>query len=378
MGAAGQGARKGEMVLRGEGWGEFSEEILNIFEIGPGGSSANQVAVAPLKRFRPAWTGGAGGCFFSFAFSSLNNDGMAAYPMAQGDLYLLLAQAWGAYAEHQPVFGNYKKTKYTPTLGTEALARLEAAMKLPSQQARGAMPESTRIELVQQRDEFLDQWNLLDGYVEEAYRATGNYKAMREAAGWKLYAAVSGGDWGAAADMVNQTRAFVTTNNAALQTKGGMDDAFVATLTAEGEDVRRVVNRYLQQQDDAASGTDAKTKANEACFAEFQQMSADAQRLFRRQPEIAAKFQATTLLERVRGTRQAGIRGVVTDANGQDVAGATLTVQEKPDAKAVTDADGRYFIALASGTYTLVVNGAKEVPGVVVEVGVKRRVDVEV
>ncbi len=303
---------------------------------------------------------------------------MAAYPMSQGDLYLLLPQVWGAYTEHQAVFGKYKKTKYLPTLAEEALKRLDAAMKLPSQQARGAMPESTRVELVQQRDEFLDQWNLLDGYVEDAYRATGNYKAMREAAGAKLYTSAAGGDWGAAAELVNQALAFVTTNLAALKTKGGMDDAFVATLTAEGDDVRRVVRRYLKQQEDAESGTDAKTKANEACFAEFQQMSADAQRLFRRQPEIAAKFQAAALLERVRGTRQAGIRGVVTDANGQDVADATLTVKEKPEAKAVTDADGRYFIALASGTYTLVVNGAKEVPGVVVEVGVKKRVDVEV
>ncbi|MBC7447155.1 MAG: carboxypeptidase regulatory-like domain-containing protein [Hymenobacteraceae bacterium] len=303
---------------------------------------------------------------------------MATYPMAQGDLYLLLPQAWGAYTEHQAVFGKYKKTKYSLTLATEALERLDAAMKLPSQQARGAMPESTRVELVQQRDEFLDQWNLLDGYVEDAYRATGNYKAMREAAGLKLYAAAANGDWGAAAELVNQALAFVTTNLDALKTKGGMDDAFVATLTAEGDDVRRVVRRYLKQQEDAESGTDAKTKANEACFAEFQQMSADAQRLFRRQPEIAVRFQAQALLERVRGTRQAGIRGVVTDANGQDVIGATVTVKEKPDVLAVTDEDGRYFIALASGTYTVVVNGKKEVPGVVVEVGVKKRVDVEV
>ena len=53
-------------------------------------------------------------------------------------------------------------------------------------------------------------------------------------------------------------------------------------------------------------------------------------------------------------------------------------MQEKPDATTVTDEDGRYFLPLASGTYTLVMNGTKEVPGVVVEVGVKKRVDVEV
>ena len=107
---------------------------------------------------------------------------------------------------------------------------------------------------------------------------------------------------------------------------------------------------------------------------EAKQMSADAQRPFRRQPEIAAKFQAAALLERVRGAKQAGIRGVVTDGKGQDVVGATLTVKEKPEVSAVTDEDGRYFLPLASGTYTLVVNGGKEIGGV----GVKKRVDVEV
>lgn len=300
--------------------------------------------------------------------------------MSQADLYLLLPLAWQHYLENQAAFGAYKKTKYTPLLAEEAMARLEAAMKLPSLQARGAMPEATRVELAKQTEEFLDVWNLLDGYIEEAYDAEGKYKAMREAAGSKLYVPAQRLDWGAANDMVNMALAFVDTNLEVLKTKGDMDDNFVVTLKAEGEDVRRVVRRYLKEQQDAEDGTDAKTLANEACFAEFQAMSRDAQRIFRRKPELAAKFQAQGLLETVRGTRQAGIRGVVTDADGQDVAGATVTVPGVEGATAVTDEDGRYFIPLASGTYTVVVSGEgfdeKTLADVVVEVGVKKRVDV--
>ena len=209
---------------------------------------------------------------------------MATYPMSQGDLYLVLPLAWQQYADNQPAFAGYKKIKYTAALGTEALTRLAAAMALPDDQARGAMPESTRVELAQQTQEFLDVWNLLDGYLEEAYKPTDNYKAMREAAGSKRYAAAANDDWGAAQELV----------------------------------------------------------------------------------------------ETVRGTRQAGIRGVATDANGQDVAGATVAVKGVEGASAVTDADGRYFIGLASGTYTVVVTGVKESAGVVVDVGVKKRVDVGV
>lgn len=302
---------------------------------------------------------------------------MATYKMSQGDLYLLLPLAWQHYTDHQPVFGKYKKSKYTPMLGAEGVARVEAAAAMRNQQARSAAPETTRNELVQQVEEFVDQWNLLDGYIEDAYSAD-DHKAMREAAGYGYYRAAMNEDWGAAVEMVNQALTFVDTNQETLKTKGDMDDDFVKTLLAEGEDVRRVARRMFKLQDDAEEATGEKLAANEACYAEFQTMSADAQRLYRRQPEVARLFQFESLLETVRGTRQAGIRGVVTDANGQDVAGATLTVKEKPDATAVTDEDGRYFLPLASGTYTLVVDGAKEVPGVVVEVGVKKRVDVVV
>ncbi len=307
---------------------------------------------------------------------------MATYPMSQADLYLLLPLAWQHYADHQAAFGAYKKTKYTPKLADEAIARAEAAMKLPSLQARGAMPEATRVELVKQTDEFLDVWNLLDGYIEEAFKADGTYKTKREGAGAKLYDKVLHEDWGAANDMVNQALAFVAENLDVLKVQGEMDDDFVLRLQAEGEDVRRVVRRYLKEQNDAEDGTNAKVLANEACFAEFQAMSRDAQRIFRRHPAIAAKFQAQTLLATIRGTRQAGIRGVVTDADGQDVAGATVAVPGVAGATAVTDEDGRYFIPLASGTYTVVVSGEgfaeKTLSDVVVEVGVKKRVDVGV
>jgi Carboxypeptidase regulatory-like domain len=305
---------------------------------------------------------------------------MATYPMSQADLYLLLPLAWQHYADHQKAFGAYKKTKYTPALADEAMARIEAAMKLPSLQARGAMPESTRIELVQQTDEFLDAWNLLDGYIEETFKADGTYKAMRDAAGAKLYEKAADHDWGAAKDMVNLTLAFVATNEAVLKAKGDMDDAFVATLQAEGEDVRRVVQRYMKQQQEAEDGTNAKVKANEACFAEYQTMSADAQRIFRQKPEVARLFQAQALLATIRGTRQAGIRGVVIDADGLAVADATVTVPAVADATAVTDVDGRYFLPLASGIYTVVVRGEgfkeQTLTAVEVAVGVKKRMDI--
>lgn len=302
---------------------------------------------------------------------------MPTYPMAQGDLYLLLPLVWGLYTDHQPAFGKYKKARYTPTLGAEELAKLDTAMKLPNDQAREGVPEATRIELQQQLAEWLDAWNLLDGYVEDAFRPAGTYKAQREAAGGKLYEKAAEEDWGAAQEMINTALAYVAANAQVLKEAGGMDDDFANTLNAEGEDVRRVLRRMLRERKKAEEGTSAKITANEALYSAFQQMSADAQRLFRRDLNLKAQFQQETLLAQVRGTRQAGIRGVVTDAAGQELAGVAVTVPGVEKATAVTDADGRYFIGLPAGTYTVAV-GQKEISGVVVSVGVKKRVDVEV
>ena len=155
-----------------------------------------------------------------------------------------------------------------------------------------------------QRDEFVYQWNLLDGYLKDAFG--DDYESMRDAAGHTYYRAAMNEDWNAAAEMVNTALTFVDDNLATLKTKSDLDDEFVATLKAEGEDVRRVVRRLFKEQDAAEDATGEKLTANEACYAEFTGMCADAQRVFGRQPEIAKKFQVESLLQTVRGTNQAG------------------------------------------------------------------------
>ena len=297
-------------------------------------------------------------------------------PMAQADLLLLLPLAWQNYLDQLPKFGAYKRG-YTADLATEALKQLGAAKALPNDQARGATAEATRDELLAQRDEFLDVWQQLDGYLEEAYPAPAAYQAMRDAAGHNYYDKAGANNWSALTNLVDAAENFVAAHAAELRDQGDMPDPFAATLATEAADTRALLRRYQRETLAAEQATPARTGALQACYDTYAKMARDAQRIFRRQPELAQLFQTEYLLGIVRGTAQAGVRGTLTHPDGAPAAGVTVEAVGQ-GVSAITDEDGRYALALPAGSHTLAMSGAgharQEVP-VEVEAGVKRRVD---
>lgn len=297
--------------------------------------------------------------------------------MSQGDLYLMLPLAWQQYQQHQSRFAAYKRS-YTPELATQALAELEAAQQLPGLQARGAASERTRGGLVEQADEFLAAWQLLDGYIEEANPQEAAYRAMRDAAGYRYYEAASKHDWAALEQLMAAALGFVQQYRKELHDQGEMPDDFVETLADEAADVRTLLRQFVQQKGEAQTGTGTQQAALLAQYATYQKLNRDAQRIFRKEPELARQFQTEYLLGLVRGTGQAAARGTLQDATGQPVAGALVQAAGRDDF-AVSDEDGRYLLPLPAGTYTLSISGAglkrQELPGVVIEPGVKKRVD---
>lgn len=302
---------------------------------------------------------------------------MANLPMSQGDLYLLLPLAWQHYLDHLATFADYRKI-YTAKLAEDGLRLLREAMALPDEQARGANAEMTRQQLLPQLTEYLDAWLRLDGYIEAAFGRAG-YKAQREAAGAGHYEGAMVQDWSAVKRLISAAEKFVTANRDALLANDNMPDTFPARLAAEAQDVTVLLDRFLRQKAAAQRGTTAKEEANLNAFAAWQAVAADADRLFRRNPEVAKLFQTQYLLGIVRGTGQAGLRGTLTLPDGTAAEGVTVQVVGVKEAAAVTDEDGRYALAVPAGTYTLRFSGdgyaAKEVAGVEVQPGVKKRVD---
>ena len=302
---------------------------------------------------------------------------MRTLPMSQSDLLLLLPLAWQNYLDHLPAFGGYKAS-YTAAVAAGALARLATAGALPDEAARDAAHELTRGELVVQGREFLDAWQQLEGYIEGAFAAPTSYKAMREAAGHGHYERAAQNDWAAMTALVASTAGFVEAQGAALRGAGEMPAAFAATLAAEGADVRTLIGRFNQETAGAQQGTGARSTALLDCYDEFAKMGRDAQRVFLRQPEVARLFQTEYLLSIVRGAGQAGLRGTLTLADGAPAAGVTVEVRGPKPGATVSDADGRFALAVSAGDYSVAFSGAgyvRQELAVTVAAGVKKRVD---
>jgi len=296
--------------------------------------------------------------------------------MSQSDLTRVLPLAWQNYLDYQPTLAKYK-ARYTPALATAAQGRIEAALLLPDVQARNADPELTRIELVTQGREFLEVWQWLEGYIEGAYPGEASYRAMRDAAGYKSYAAAAGSDWSAMTALMNSAKQFVQLRDAELQAKGDMPATFAARVVAEAADVEALLRRMAREAQAATDGTSERLTALLACLEEFMGVSRDAQRVFLRQPDVARLFQVEYLRGLVGGGAQAGVRGTLTLADGGPAAGVPVAIAGQSDT--VSDADGRFALAVAAGSYAVVLGGSggwarQELP-VTVEAGVKKRVD---
>lgn len=302
---------------------------------------------------------------------------MTNIPMAQGDLYLLLPLAWQHYLDHLEWFSDYSEA-YTTQTAADGLELLRLAQEMPDDQARGAGAEMTRRQLVPQLTEYLDAWLRLEGYIEKAFGDEG-YKAMREAAGGDHYDAAAAQDWTAVTRLITSARRFVTENVDALTEGKKMPGTFPARLESEAQDVEQLLKKFLKQKSAAERGTTVKNDANLAALAAWQVVARDADRIFRRQPGQLKYFQLEHLLDLVRGTGQAGLRGTLTLPDGTVAEGVTVEVVGVKDAAATTDDDGRYALAVPAGTYTLRFSGegfaTKEVAGVEVQAGVKKRVD---
>ncbi|MDB5234627.1 MAG: hypothetical protein JWR44_1620 [Hymenobacter sp.] len=297
-------------------------------------------------------------------------------PVSQGDLYLLLPLAWQAYTDHLPAFADYK-SGYTAALATAQAQALTAAQALPDDTARSAQAEAVRAELMPQVGEYLAAWQRLDGYIEEGYPES--YAAMRAAAGHGSYEAAAHYDWASVGTLMGAAGTFGAANEAVLLAKGQMPATFLAALAAEATDVSTLLARYQQLKGTAQQGTTAQQTANRALYDDYQKMNRDAQRIFRHQPDTARLFQTEYLLGLVSGTRQAGVRGTLALADGTLLAGIGVAAKgPKGTIETVSDADGRFALAVSAGEYTVVFSGAgyaQQELAVTVEAGVKKRVD---
>lgn len=249
------------------------------------------------------------------------------------------------------------KGKYTPAWVTARLLQVDDAEDLPDEEARNAVHESARIQLLQMVDKALLSFRALERYIIEVV-SPELQKPNIEAAGGTKYASAADSDFDACQQMLNSAVNYVSANEILLLNAGlNMPPSFKLGLETLLTDFNQKHTEFLNSEASSEVQTGEKIDANNDVYEQIvTSVNADAQVIFATPPDEATanQFVLEHQLFLVRGAGVAGIRVLVTDAaTGNPVPGAKVNITPKPDSLE-TDAEGRAIqLQLTAGNHTV-------------------------
>ena len=274
------------------------------------------------------------------------------YSCSQPELYLVCRKAWQLCNDNLSAFTAYKP-KYSAAFITQNMTSVNDVDVMDDSKARYARSQNLRVDLVDKKDDVLDLYQLLKGYIEDAYRAD-KINTMIQAAGQQYYTKASSCNWASVTALLSSMAPFVTNNLADLTANDNMPTDFstrIQTVKTEFEDLYK---NWSDADAAASSETDAKITANNAIYNNMKTMLSDAQKVFRKDDVLLEKFTLTDLMSQVRGTRPSGLNGkVINSGNLKGLENAQVSIPAL-DKMVKTDANGQFqFGVLPVGKYTV-------------------------
>lgn len=298
------------------------------------------------------------------------------YNCTQAELYAVARTGWKSYDEQLAFFGAYRGY-YDAAYGTAALGEVEAAASLQDDQARYAQTEVLRIQASGKAAECLANWQTLKRYISTSY-PEAEVKPRLEEAGGVRYEKAANQNWDELIQMNTQAIQFLGIHAAELQAGNNMPATFVAKYTTAADEVKVLVQDFINSEELGKESTSEKITRNNALYAKLIQMFKDGQEIFRGNEAVRDQFVFETVLGLISGAGTAGLRGIVRDSNGMPLIGVMMSVAGKT-INATTDNEGKYKLTpMASGDYivTAVKAGYTSVEQVkTVEVGVVSTLD---
>ncbi|MBL7815449.1 MAG: carboxypeptidase regulatory-like domain-containing protein [Saprospiraceae bacterium] len=276
------------------------------------------------------------------------------YSCSQPELYVICRKGWDLCETQLPAFTAYKQ-KYSPAFVVENQTMINAADAMYDSRARYATAQNLRIDLVDKKDDVLEVFQLLKGYIEDAYRSD-KAKTMIQAAGQQFYVKSSACNWVSVSAMLSAMAPFVTNNLADLTANNNMPADFATQIQTLKTEFDALYKSWSEADIAAYNETEEKVLANNGIFNNLKTMLADAQKVFRKDEAMALKFTWDDLMAQVRGTRPSGINvKTINGANKKAVGNVKLTFTDI-DMVVTTDADGLAKITdIPIGKYTLVI-----------------------
>lgn len=274
------------------------------------------------------------------------------FKCTQQELYLAVPLAWALCRKHLSRFAKFYGY-YTEGYVTDRIAEVAVAKAIPSYYMRKDEPNTKRVFLDEAIVDCCHYFLLLKSFISKTYRAEmleNKYKA----AGTTYFEKAEQGNEGALNDLNDLAIKFITANEADLKADNKMTDTFLAEYQAVVAVYNTHRAAYKESSTTASSQTQDNTEANENLYKTMMAMFADAQIIFRKEPEIRNQFTFTNILDQVVRAGVAGIRGKVTDLGTKKGVYKVKIAIEGKDKVYETDKSGKYDIAqLANGTYTV-------------------------
>ncbi len=278
------------------------------------------------------------------------------YRCTQLELYSTLKTIWDNYDDHQAQLVTYK-SKYDAPLSVTHKGEIAAAKALPDEEARNAESQNLRIDVTALGQKCTRNWQLLKGYIVEAYPGA-NQKVQLDAAGAVYYVPASHSNWEFVAGMNSSANNFIVANGAALLADGFMPAGFKLQYKTDSDafDVKYDEFKHAQQ---SSEGTDEKIKANNKIYEDSMKMCADATMFFVTDDSIVKKFTFTTVLQIVSPPGSASLKiQAINLGTNEIIVGAKVVIQKEGNAalNGITDDSGEVvFPGIDPGAYDVTI-----------------------
>ena len=271
----------------------------------------------------------------------------------QQELYTVCRLGWQSCSQHLTGFFDFK-AKYDANLITIRLAEVEAASKLPDEQARGSISETFRIQLTKLAADCLSNWQKLKRYIADAFPPEFQ-KTKLEAAGQSYYHKAGNDDWEACRALLTSSYSFIIDNEAILSNNQNMPGTFPGIFQTAKKEFEIKHQDFLDSEEKGLQNTETKSLANNEIHKTLMPMFLDGQEIFKDEDALKKQFIFDQVLNLASGTGTAGIRGTITDAGtNAPIPNATINI-ESINKSTTTDEEGKYIITqVASGKYKVI------------------------
>lgn len=280
---------------------------------------------------------------------------------AQEDFYGVSEAVIDSLEEHLPKFEAYS-SRYSATTVTNLRTELLVARALPAEGARTARHAMLRMGLDEKRASGIRLMLQLETLIREAFGAE-MLEQQKHVAGFDLYDDAYHSEWNSMEGMLIQANTYVTDNAAVLTADGGMPVGFAAALNGAKTDFSAQLRQFVEEEEIARRGTDAKIEANNALYDKIITLCSDGRRIFWDSAAIREEFTYETVLGLVRSVVSTHrVNGfVVRTADGSAVIDAKVLMEElrpdgsyAPGVEVRTDLNGEFrYASVRNGRFRL-------------------------